>query len=70
MDPNATLQRIRQALVAYDAALGEAPRTVALSPLADAASEARDAFRDLDEWVRRGGFLPHDWAAYGVDDQG
>ncbi len=25
------------------------------------AMEMAEAFRDLDNWIRRGGFLPNDW---------
>lgn len=59
MDPNATLQRIRELAAAIsdgtaDGSFGEFTGT---EPW-DLAS----AFTDLDNWLKQGGSLPEDWA--------
>jgi hypothetical protein len=54
MDPNATLQALRAALSDYDQAIRK-------SVADEAADRALEAFRALDEWITRGGFLPEDW---------
>lgn len=52
MDPNATLDMLRQAIRDYEG--GESPESVA-GDLAEAAAA-------LDTWITRGGFLPADWS--------
>lgn len=54
MDPNATLQALRAALIDYDQAIRK-------SVADEAADRALEAFRALDEWIAKGGFLPEDW---------
>jgi hypothetical protein len=54
MDPNAALERIRAASMAFSQA-----RTNDAEH--DAAVDALSAFADLDEWLQTGGFLPSDW---------
>lgn len=50
MDVNATLAKIRE--LAADTPLDD-----------EDAQELAEAFRDLDEWIMRGGDLPSEWAA-------
>ncbi len=50
MDPNATLRELRE--LGND---GEGPIDM------NCADRAAELFRSLDEWLRRGGFLPDDW---------
>lgn len=50
MDPDAALQRLREAIESYWAGTG---------PGADAVVEAASA---LDLWLSRGGFLPTAWS--------
>jgi hypothetical protein len=49
MDPDATLQAIRELVENNDGS----PEALALA----------ENFRSLDEWLSRGGFLPTDWNA-------
>ena len=56
MDPNETLAQLRDALSRLEDVRGPAR-----GPLADAASDLRDAAVALDEWLSRGGFLPEGW---------
>lgn len=56
MDPNATLQAIRDALNEAENA------TEHTDEREDALQVAGDRFRDLDEWLGiNGGMLPDDW---------
>ncbi|MFE0099827.1 hypothetical protein [Streptomyces sp. NPDC059009] len=58
MDPNATLMRLRRAVDRIE--------VVAASPEEDWSGELIDVlehFDALDQWLRRGGFLPSDWNA-------
>ena len=52
MDPNATLEHIRD--------LAGVLRMYNGNP-ASKADELVDAINDLDEWLSKGGFLPDDW---------
>lgn len=52
MDPNETLDMLRQAVIEYER--GESPEGVA-GALAEAAAA-------LDAWLSNGGFLPADWS--------
>lgn len=67
MDPNATLQRFRDAmerLTNVRNAYADST-TGATEPfetyIQEAAEEAADAAADLDHWLTRGGFLPTAW---------
>jgi hypothetical protein len=52
MDPNENLRQIRAAVTGYyDGPLTSDEAVEALAPLAQA----------LDEWLSKGGALPHDW---------
>jgi hypothetical protein len=50
VDPDTTLEVIRQA-IRYDGPLSDAERLVILTENVHA----------LDEWLKRGGFLPREW---------
>lgn len=52
MDPNTTLEVMRQAIDAIDE---HGPESFLVDQLTDAVSA-------LDTWLSRGGFLPTDWA--------
>lgn len=52
MDPNATLQLIRETVAQIEAGDPD---------LADLARELSEHVANLDEWLGRGGFLPNDW---------
>ena len=54
MDPDATLAQIRDLIKQ-----GRNARQDAVA--ADRYSEAIELFMGLDEWLKRGGFKPHDW---------
>lgn len=56
MDIEAVLARARQA--ATDQELAEDDHSAAV-----AGWDLAEAFMALDDWLRRGGFLPRDWAA-------
>jgi hypothetical protein len=49
MDPNALLERLREIAAA------------SWSADHDALIEFVEGFQNLDEWIRRGGFLPSAW---------
>lgn len=57
MDPNVVLTNIRRLLEAVEFQVQPDTGLVDL----DDACELIDAFRDLDGWLSRGGFLPADW---------
>ncbi|GHB52055.1 hypothetical protein GCM10010331_44520 [Streptomyces xanthochromogenes] len=56
MDPNVALGNIREGFREYEADddYDEAERIVAVEKI-------RESFEALDEWLRKGGFLPSDW---------
>ncbi len=54
MDPNTTLQRIREALAAYK-------RTTNPDAAGAVAQDAIEAIQDLDTWLSKGGALPKAW---------
>lgn len=60
MDPNVTLKEIRDLVRDVDNAVDGKVR-MSTQGLADAAEEIADKFRELDEWVSKGGFLPKAW---------
>lgn len=61
VDPNQTLEEIRELLAALcideESGMGWAH-----------AYEFQEKFTALDDWLRKGGFFPHDWT-YGVDQE-
>lgn len=54
MDPDAALEAVRRLAKAFDAAEND---WVA----AQVASELIDSVLGLDDWIKRGGYLPADW---------
>jgi hypothetical protein len=56
MDPNATLDALRDAMEAMRSMLDDG-----YAPDKDDACEAFLKFEALDEWLTKGGFLPTDW---------
>lgn len=54
MDPNETLQKIRNAYHDYIT-------TNDAETANNAAEIIANGFSDLDEWLSKGGFLPRDW---------
>ncbi len=50
MDPNATLDRLRELVMEYRD-----------HGAIETAEELADDFDSLDQWLSRGGFLPRDW---------
>jgi hypothetical protein len=54
MDPNATLQRIRELQ-------NDLSHTRSYESAAGLAAELADAVQDLDEWLKKGGYPPRDW---------
>lgn len=50
MDPTAALASLRE-LIAY----------VDANPVSEEHQQLADHLRELDDWLSRGGFLPHDW---------
>ena len=56
MDPNTALANAREASARLDASTGQAD-------MIEAALDIAAAYRALDEWITRGGFLPADWTA-------
>ena len=57
MDPNATLNNLRQALASYwDLPSGFTPAEEEAIVL-----DLTEAAQALDEWISRGGFLPTEW---------
>lgn len=67
-DPDETLRRLLKAVSDYEDTVGAHGRMhcptcgTGCKPI-DAASEMRDSIVALDEWLRRGGFLPKAWGA-------
>lgn len=59
MDPNKTLEEGRAAVAAYKKGI---------YPDIDNLMSAMIAFRDLDEWLTNGGFLPDVWSAQAKHD--
>lgn len=59
MDPNSRLEELR--LLSAQISAGD--RGWDLSP---EAYRLADLFEALDDWLRKGGFFPHDWT-FGVD---
>jgi hypothetical protein len=57
MDPNATLNELRAAVVN-----GRRVEVARNYPLDDAWTQLLDASEALDEWLSKGGFLPADWS--------
>lgn len=55
MDPNAALADLRSALTDWQHTENGTEAE------ADAVDVIVDRFRNLDEWLTRGGFLPADW---------
>jgi hypothetical protein len=55
MDPDAALKQARACAEDYDTETG--------NPAYEAAIEALEAYRALDDWITDGGFLPKAWAA-------
>lgn len=55
MDPNATLSRI------YALMADVKQPDIGVDRL-EAATELVDALEDLDAWLKRGGFIPDEWA--------
>lgn len=68
MDPDETLRRLLKAVSDYEDTVGAHGRMhcptcgSGCKPI-DAAGEMRDSIVALDEWLRRGGFLPKAWGA-------
>ena len=59
MDPDAALRRIIElAERAVDADPGKLPD---YETVLDLATELAETVLGLDEWIRKGGFLPEDW---------
>lgn len=56
MDPNATLETIREQYATLRLMLDDTNGN-----LAEAAEDLLDAIQDLDGWLSKGGFLPNDW---------
>lgn len=54
MDPEQALANAREAVKDLDNA-------TSISQESDAAERLATAFRALDEWLSKGGFLPSDW---------
>jgi hypothetical protein len=63
MDPNAALDKAlaaaRSVLTTYDAVT--APAALEDPDFVDHAAALAEAMTDLDDWFRRGGFLPARW---------
>jgi len=59
MDPNETLQRLREALTERLCKLSEAGTPCEYG---DENHAVHEAFEALDEWLSKGGALPDDWA--------
>ncbi len=57
MDPNETLRLISEAYEHAAQAVSDQDEDAELASL----RELRNAFEDLDTWIRRGGFLPYEW---------
>ena len=57
MDPNVALENLRNAISSLDDSfnLGEACDTYDIE-------QVIDSFAALDYWMRKGGFIPKDWA--------
>jgi hypothetical protein len=60
MDPNKTLEELRMMLKDYLEASDKSDDGVDLNE--EAARRVVESFEDLDDWLRKGGFLPEDWA--------
>ena len=58
MDPNAAVDKLREALAAYQANADD-PEAAA-----NAASDVVDAAEALDVWLTMGGMPPTEWASY------
>lgn len=56
MDPNESLRECRLRLMYVYEDIGDG------FPCTDSAERLADAFRALDEWLSKGGFLPEDWS--------
>jgi BMFP domain-containing protein YqiC len=57
VDPNETLRLVRQACDHAAQAATEEDEDAEIAAL----RELRNAFEDLDVWIKRGGFLPAAW---------
>jgi hypothetical protein len=57
MDPNETLEQLRDAIARLSAYLDAADPDPNLS----VADDVIEMFNSLDEWLSRGGFRPDDW---------
>lgn len=58
MDPNKTLQDLREAARIVHLCIDDG---VGVDP--DLAERFAESFTALDEWIRNGGFLPKSWVA-------
>lgn len=58
MDPDAALARIRELVEEITQRIDADEE---FDHVDDEANEVADIFRGLDEWIKKGGFLPKDW---------
>lgn len=69
MDPDAALERLRElAAEIIGRTDGESYDYVEIT--ADLGDELAETFEGLDEWIKKGGFLPKDWRKDAGDKQG
>lgn len=61
MDPDEALRNLRAALYVLDRILPSRDE----HPMAPYVDDALKAFEALDEWMRRGGYIPKDWDQQG-----
>lgn len=63
MDPNETLRIARAGIARVDALEieGNDAGQNDVEDINDAAFDALEAYRQLDHWITRGGFLPDEW---------
>ena len=59
MDPNAALKLLRE--LRYSIVQNLDSESPDEDELMEKASEMADAFEGLDQWLTKGGFLPHEW---------
>jgi type II secretory pathway component PulF len=66
MDPNSNLRDLRKNVqealrVGYDSQVYEAAQQAGFATVYDQLLTIAEDFDNLDEWLRKGGFLPQDW---------
>lgn len=60
MDPNTALQNLREDIARFEEQVAIEPQSLG--------EQIIDQFKDLDEWLSKGGFLPEAWRAFSPEE--